>query len=278
MPGDLRPEQYTAHEVTIGWLLAGVAAGRIPQPPFTIRKLKESAQFRLSFYQHDGTAPTTEMRHDQQAGRDAGSDGQVIGVYDNPIVIVPLSAPPLVGFGLAFVPDEGNAVTVVRPVTRKIEIRPFNGMYPPQGLLRPRRDPPQPREPAVVLIDLGRRERTPPFRAPAIPVVTWRMAVEIKLPTVLRAQADGQATVAVDGATVGEVFGSLVERYPGLRGNLLDDVGRPAQVRERLQGRRRHPLPRRPRHQARRRRRPLDPACGRRRRVSACRSTTTSSG
>ena len=51
------------------------------------------------------------------------------------------------------------------------------------------------------------------------------MAVEIKLPTVLRAQADGQASVAVDGATVGEVFTALVERYPGLRGNLLDDSG-----------------------------------------------------
>jgi molybdopterin converting factor small subunit len=51
------------------------------------------------------------------------------------------------------------------------------------------------------------------------------MAVEIKLPTVLRVQADGQATVAVDGATVGEVFGTLVARYPGLRGNLLDDDG-----------------------------------------------------
>ena len=51
------------------------------------------------------------------------------------------------------------------------------------------------------------------------------MAVEIKLPTLLRVQADGQATVAVDGATVGEVFNTLVERYPGLRGNLLDDSG-----------------------------------------------------
>ena len=51
------------------------------------------------------------------------------------------------------------------------------------------------------------------------------MAVEIKLPTVLRVQADGQASVSVDAATVGEVFATLVERYPGLRGNLLDDSG-----------------------------------------------------
>jgi sulfur-carrier protein len=51
------------------------------------------------------------------------------------------------------------------------------------------------------------------------------MAVEIKLPTVLRAQADGRSSVAVDGATVGDVFTALVEQYPGLRGNLLDDAG-----------------------------------------------------
>jgi molybdopterin synthase sulfur carrier subunit len=51
------------------------------------------------------------------------------------------------------------------------------------------------------------------------------MAVEIKLPTMLRVHADGQAAVAVDGATVGEVFAGLVEQYPGLRGNLLADDG-----------------------------------------------------
>ena len=51
------------------------------------------------------------------------------------------------------------------------------------------------------------------------------MSVEIKLPTVLRAAADGQASVSVDGATVGDVFNGLVEKYPGLRENLLDDAG-----------------------------------------------------
>jgi MoaD family protein len=51
------------------------------------------------------------------------------------------------------------------------------------------------------------------------------MAVEIKLPNVLRTQADGQATVAIEGATVGEVFQKLVAEYPGLRTNLLDDTG-----------------------------------------------------
>jgi molybdopterin converting factor small subunit len=51
------------------------------------------------------------------------------------------------------------------------------------------------------------------------------MPVDVKLPTMLRAQADGQATVALEGETVGAVFTSLVDRYPGLRENLLDASG-----------------------------------------------------
>ena len=90
----------------------------------------------------------------------------------------------------------------------------------------------------------------------------------------LRAQADGQGTVAVEGETVGAVFASLVDRYPGLPRQPARRLGRTPQVRQRLQGRRRHPLPRRPRHHSRRRRRHVDPAGSRRRRVNACRSTT----
>ena len=51
------------------------------------------------------------------------------------------------------------------------------------------------------------------------------MAVVIKLPTVLRVQADNQATVQVDGATIADVFAKLIDQYPGLRANLLDDGG-----------------------------------------------------
>ncbi len=51
------------------------------------------------------------------------------------------------------------------------------------------------------------------------------MAVDVKIPTVLRAQVDGLTSVAIEGATVGEVFESLVTQYPGLRSNLLGDDG-----------------------------------------------------
>jgi MoaD family protein len=51
------------------------------------------------------------------------------------------------------------------------------------------------------------------------------MAVAVKLPTVLRSHADGQASVSVEGATIGDVFADLVGRFPGLRANLLADDG-----------------------------------------------------
>ncbi len=43
------------------------------------------------------------------------------------------------------------------------------------------------------------------------------MAVEVRLPTVLRSQAGGASVVSVDGATIGEVLAKLVAEYPGWR-------------------------------------------------------------
>ena len=51
------------------------------------------------------------------------------------------------------------------------------------------------------------------------------MAVEVRLPTLLRPHADGASSVAADGATVGEVFGALTARYPGMAGQLVDEQG-----------------------------------------------------
>jgi molybdopterin converting factor small subunit len=51
------------------------------------------------------------------------------------------------------------------------------------------------------------------------------MSVEVRLPTLLRPHAGGAASVTAEGATVGDVFHGLIERYPGLAGNLVDDTG-----------------------------------------------------
>ncbi len=51
------------------------------------------------------------------------------------------------------------------------------------------------------------------------------MPVDVRLPTILRAAAGGQATVEAEGATVGEVFDDLIRQHPGLRDQLLTTDG-----------------------------------------------------
>ncbi len=48
---------------------------------------------------------------------------------------------------------------------------------------------------------------------------------KVRIPPVLRAQAGQQKQLELSGSTVGEVISSLVDRYPGLRGQLLTDEG-----------------------------------------------------
>ncbi len=51
------------------------------------------------------------------------------------------------------------------------------------------------------------------------------MPIDVRLPTLLRAPAGGQAVVHVEGTTIGEVVKALVAEYPGLEGNLLNADG-----------------------------------------------------
>jgi sulfur-carrier protein len=47
----------------------------------------------------------------------------------------------------------------------------------------------------------------------------------VRLPSVLRAQANGERSIEVDGATIGDAVQSLVGRHPGLAGQLLTADG-----------------------------------------------------
>ncbi|MHB1516733.1 MAG: ubiquitin-like small modifier protein 1 [Acidimicrobiales bacterium] len=51
------------------------------------------------------------------------------------------------------------------------------------------------------------------------------MSVQVNLPTVLRAHVGGVKTVTAEGSTVGEVLRFLVDRYPGLSGQVIDPDG-----------------------------------------------------
>jgi len=48
---------------------------------------------------------------------------------------------------------------------------------------------------------------------------------KVRIPPVLRAQVENNKQVEVDGGTVGDVLTGLVDRYPGLREQLLDPSG-----------------------------------------------------
>ena len=51
------------------------------------------------------------------------------------------------------------------------------------------------------------------------------MSVQVRVPTVLRPQAGGNAVVAATGETLGEVIESVEAAYPGFATTLLDDTG-----------------------------------------------------
>ena len=51
------------------------------------------------------------------------------------------------------------------------------------------------------------------------------MSVVVKIPTQLRAAAEGEAETRLDGATVQEVLDGLFERFEELRARIADDDG-----------------------------------------------------
>ena len=48
---------------------------------------------------------------------------------------------------------------------------------------------------------------------------------EVRLPTVLRRNTGGQASVHVNGSTVGEIFEDLVRQFPLLAGQVVNEDG-----------------------------------------------------
>lgn len=51
------------------------------------------------------------------------------------------------------------------------------------------------------------------------------MSATVKLPTILRKHAGGEAKVDADGATLAEILADLEARYPGITKNVLSDDG-----------------------------------------------------
>ena len=51
------------------------------------------------------------------------------------------------------------------------------------------------------------------------------MAIEVRVPTILRTYTGGEKLVSGAGDTLSDLLGDLDSRYPGLRGRLVTDDG-----------------------------------------------------
>ena len=51
------------------------------------------------------------------------------------------------------------------------------------------------------------------------------MAIEVRIPTILRTYTEGQKSVEVSGATLAELLSDLDSRHSGLRDRLVDGSG-----------------------------------------------------
>ena len=51
------------------------------------------------------------------------------------------------------------------------------------------------------------------------------MAVEVRIPTILRKYVDGAKTVEAQGSTVRDVLSDLDRRHPGIAGQLFNEDG-----------------------------------------------------
>jgi sulfur-carrier protein len=51
------------------------------------------------------------------------------------------------------------------------------------------------------------------------------MAIEVRIPTILRTYTDGAKAVEASGDTLDDVIGDLEGRHPGLRDRLVEDGG-----------------------------------------------------
>ncbi len=51
------------------------------------------------------------------------------------------------------------------------------------------------------------------------------MAVDIRIPTIMRPHTGGQSKVSATGATVGELIADLVAQFPGIAGQIVTPDG-----------------------------------------------------
>ena len=120
VPSDIKPEQFLAHFVTIGWLRAGAAAGRIPKPS-TISPADEAMDtLRLSFRQSPGGFPRGDVCIGvaRQHVFDLATGQQlVVRAPSASIYVTPVNGATYRTYQFPLITPAGSIFTAVRPVT-----------------------------------------------------------------------------------------------------------------------------------------------------------------
>jgi hypothetical protein len=112
-PRSLRPDNAWAGQVTLGWLLDGVAERRIPAPGHISVSDRLSNEFRLSFAQNRTRSPVTSCRRVARNLAVSLGSGDRLGFYDATIVLSPANARRLKGPPLIFRVADGTTVVVL---------------------------------------------------------------------------------------------------------------------------------------------------------------------
>jgi MoaD family protein len=66
-------------------------------------------------------------------------------------------------------------------------------------------------------------DRPPPAHAGGLTEETTNVAVEVRIPTILRTYTQGEKAVQGDGTTLAQVIDDVEGRYPGLKARLVDE-------------------------------------------------------
>jgi hypothetical protein len=130
-PRSLHPDQFGAAPVTLGWLLDAVAQHRLPSPGRISEQEQFSDNFRLSFDQEHGRAPTASCRTLQGPAIMRFRQGDVVGLFEHAIVVSPAGPRPLVGPPLLFAPSSRMPVVVVGQ-PGLVRLRPTGPFFPPR--------------------------------------------------------------------------------------------------------------------------------------------------
>jgi len=115
VPRPVGPNPELAPEVTVGWLLDGVAAGRVPDPRLISPLTRANVAFRLSFLQARRQAERSSCRTLREPVIRTVTNGQTFQIDGGPIHISP---PGNRFIGVTYMPTSGHTFVVVRgPLT-----------------------------------------------------------------------------------------------------------------------------------------------------------------